>query len=276
MRRYKNIIWLVFLLGDSTDIYSQKSISNSVASIFNSSENIAGKPQYLSSPYTTAGDKLYMVGFQDGSFPDLGWHVKGEMGGIWSHPIKLVDGFEARVTINDSTVSLDKADAFVNYPFGNKHIYHSLPNGVSLERFQFVPDGKKAVHIGYAFKNKTDKRIRISLEMKVISNLRPVWLGERTGMVDGKDNSVFNAKNNYWTAKDNLNPWYVVFGSTIAGNPLNTNEIKPGKPNVSVTITEYGFEISPGAVFYFPFVIAGSSVSEEEAVRAFKEVSENV
>ena len=36
-----------------------------------------------------------MVGHQDGSFPELGWHIAGEMGGIWDHPIKLMDGFDA-------------------------------------------------------------------------------------------------------------------------------------------------------------------------------------
>ena len=48
----------------------------------------------LRSPYATAGDRLYSIGLQDGSFaPSLGWHVRGEMGGVWMHPIKLLDGF---------------------------------------------------------------------------------------------------------------------------------------------------------------------------------------
>jgi hypothetical protein len=29
---------------------------------------------------------------EDGTFPPLGWHTKGEMGGVWMHPIKLLDG----------------------------------------------------------------------------------------------------------------------------------------------------------------------------------------
>jgi len=48
---------------------------------------IEGKTQYLMSPFVTAGDRVYMIGYQDGSFPDLGWHIDGEMGGIWDHPI---------------------------------------------------------------------------------------------------------------------------------------------------------------------------------------------
>lgn len=44
-------------------------------------------------PYLTAGDKTYIIGTQDGNFPDLGGHTPGEMGGVWNHLIKLLDGF---------------------------------------------------------------------------------------------------------------------------------------------------------------------------------------
>ena len=41
----------------------------------------------------TAGDRLYSIGDQAGNFPSVGFHVPGEMGGVWQHPIKLLDGF---------------------------------------------------------------------------------------------------------------------------------------------------------------------------------------
>ncbi len=50
--------------------------------------SLEGKPQYLNSPFATTGNRVYLVGFQDGTFPDLGWHIQGEMGGLWDHPIK--------------------------------------------------------------------------------------------------------------------------------------------------------------------------------------------
>ena len=42
--------------------------------------------------YVSAGDRAYVMGFEDGSFYAQGWHVTGEMGGVWSQPLKLVDG----------------------------------------------------------------------------------------------------------------------------------------------------------------------------------------
>ena len=45
--------------------------------------------------YVAAGDRAYVVGVQDGSQvpavslnPNgIGWHITGQMGGVWAHPI---------------------------------------------------------------------------------------------------------------------------------------------------------------------------------------------
>ena len=50
-----------------------------------------------SKPYVTAGTRTYLIGTQDGNFPDMGEHLPGEMGGGWLHPIKLIDGFRMQL-----------------------------------------------------------------------------------------------------------------------------------------------------------------------------------
>ena len=42
--------------------------------------------------YAATGERARIIGFEDGRFYANGWHIAGEMGGIWSEPIKLVDG----------------------------------------------------------------------------------------------------------------------------------------------------------------------------------------
>lgn len=56
-------------------------------------EGISNQAGQEKNPYLTAGDKTYIIGTQDGNFPDLGGHTPGEMGGVWNHLIKLLDGF---------------------------------------------------------------------------------------------------------------------------------------------------------------------------------------
>src|SRR3954464_4805483 len=38
-----------------------------------------------------AGQRSYAVGFEDGRFYANGWHTTGEMGGVWTSPLKLLD-----------------------------------------------------------------------------------------------------------------------------------------------------------------------------------------
>src|SRR6266508_4360821 len=100
--------------------------------------------QNKTQPYVTAGDRTYLIGTQDGNFPDLGQHVPGEMGGLWLHPIKLIDGFWAEVTdlATSQDSALSKSTEFVNYPYGNRFRYGAVLDSLEIERFQFSPDGQ--------------------------------------------------------------------------------------------------------------------------------------
>src|SRR5215218_6590834 len=42
--------------------------------------------------YIASGDRAYAEGLEDGRFYANGWHITGEMGGVWTPPLKLVDG----------------------------------------------------------------------------------------------------------------------------------------------------------------------------------------
>ncbi|HEU4423908.1 MAG TPA: hypothetical protein VFR67_15360, partial [Pilimelia sp.] len=42
--------------------------------------------------FVVTGDRFYEVGAANASYPATGWHIRGEMGGFWTPPIKLLDG----------------------------------------------------------------------------------------------------------------------------------------------------------------------------------------
>ena len=106
---------------------------------------ISNHGQNKGEPYVTAGDRAYLIGTQDGNFPDMGDHVPGEMGGVWLHPIKLIDGFWAKVTdqATKHEVALSASTEFVNYPYGNRLRYGPVLDSLEIERFQFSPDGQQ-------------------------------------------------------------------------------------------------------------------------------------
>ena len=256
---------LLFLLLISGSLFAQRNVSDYIRS----SESIQGQAAYLSTPFVTAGDKLYLVGHQDGTFPPLGWHVKDEMGGIWAHPIKLVDGFEASYVDGEKVVQLDKASSLINYPFANQHEYAG--SEIQISRFQFVPDGKKAVYVEYLFTNKTSVKKSIKFSINTRSNLRPVWIGERTGMLDSKDYARF--KDGKTVIKDSANTWFAVVGSNLPAKSEALPRL-PEKPNVAISKSTYSMEIPANGSISFPFVVAGSIVSESEALATFSEVLE--
>jgi len=242
------------------------------------SESITGKSSYLNSPFLTAGDRVYMVGHQNGTFPDLGWHVAGEMGGIWDHPIKLMDGFTASITVDNQSVCLKKADTFVNYPYANKHIFTSGLKDITAERFQFVPDGKEAVVIEYSFTNTSSENKLLTFDFNAYTDLRPVWLGEKTNMVDAGDFASWDENSKSWIAKDSLNEWFVTFGSEIEAQKHQQDQTscdyKPQGKGCQASLI-YEISLEPNASKSISIVIAGSYKSESSAKETFAYVKQN-
>lgn len=239
---------------------------------------LEGTAQYRATPYVTAGDRLYLVGHQDGSFPDLGWHVKGEMGGIWDHPIKLMDGFAESLSFNDSIFCLPEATSFTNYPYANLLRYPEQL-GISIERFHFVPDGMEGMVVEYAFSNTTEETQSFTFTFTGMVDLRPVWLGERTNMNDAKDSLWAWEEHQAIMAKDLGNEWYVLFGSLVP-------PVEYPLENLSCTFERLGLGASgslsydiildAGESMYVPITIAGSYSSRTEALNTFQEIRDNM
>ena len=232
-------------------------------------DSLIGRTEYLATPFVTAGDRVYMIGAQNGQFPDLGWHVQGEMGGIWDHPIKLLDGFTAVIRLGDKNFCLDQAETFINYPFANKHLFSFPDSELRVERFQFVPDGQEALLVEYTIYNDGSETRKLNLEWTAYTDLRPTWLGDSTGMVDAVDFTQWDADRRAWVAKDSLNGWYVMTGSTTEsishGPPSAACRYEPvGKGTRASTV--FALEVPPHGSVVLPITIAGSYQSLE-AVR---------
>ncbi|MGK7370688.1 MAG: hypothetical protein ACNS64_10780 [Candidatus Halalkalibacterium sp. M3_1C_030] len=193
-----------------------KTPRNTISSLLESTASKEGKQEYLDSPFVTAGDKLYMVGHQDGSFPDLGWHVEGEMGGIWDHPIKLMDGFAISVQEEgiDDIICLDNASSFKNYPTGNMHLF-SYSDEVSIIRTQFVPDATEGIIIELNVHNNSETIRTMDIEFTGMIDLMPVWLSDSLDIRDGIDRANWDESRQLYTATDSLYSWHVIFGSNL-------------------------------------------------------------
>ena len=175
---------------------------------------LTGTEEYLSSSFVAAGDRVYIVGFQDGSFPDQGWHVPGEMGGIWDHPIKLMDGYLLHIE-NDDSINWCTTDArsFTNYPFGNVHEFVREKRNLEVKRFQFVPDQMEGVIISYEISNTASIEQRLNLTFTGMSDLSPVWLWDSLKITDGQDKVIWNESQQLLEFSDQKNDWHALIGA---------------------------------------------------------------
>ena len=172
-------------------------------------ETLQGNTNYLHSKQMTPGNHAYCVGFQDGTFPDMGWHIKGEMGGLWAHPIKLLDGFSAAMVHKGDTIYLDSAATYSTTALGS--IFNYNIQGKTITRTQFIPDPTKGMVVEYDMSDFP----KAQLLFYPSADLRPTWLGERTNMVDSTD--IITLENNQWTATDSKNGWQVRISASSKG-----------------------------------------------------------
>ena len=229
--------------------------------------------------YVAAGDRAYLIGTQDGNFPDMGEHLPGEMGGLWLHPIKLIDGFWAAVTdvVSNKQIALSKAAEFVNYPYGNRFKYGPVLDSLEIERFQFSPDGQPGVIVQYSFKNATDRKRLLSFQFSVKTDLRPVWFSEHLGIIDARDTVAWSSANDLFVAHDTGNPWFCVWGATPSAGAQPTAHPTPiiTKGAGVTAASSYSVVVGAHGTSTLTFVIAGSTTSRAAAVRAYSYLAEH-
>jgi glycogen debranching enzyme len=224
-------------------------------------------------PYVTAGDRAYLIGTQDGHFPDLGGHVPGEMGGLWLHPIKLVDGFWVTLTDipNNQEVALSESAEFINYPHGNRFRYDPVLDGIKVERFQFSPDGQPGVIVEYRLKNASARRRQLRLQLSVKTDLSPVWFSDRLGIEDAPDTVAWDAAARRFVARDIGHPWFAVWGATSTTDaqhvpkPARISTRGPG----STAASSYSLTLEPHAGASLTLVFTGSTMTRKAAENAF-------
>lgn len=266
---------LFFLFPQAQGQSSEKNYSKPIMA------GISNKGQNKNQPYITAGDRTYIIGTQDGDFPDMGGHVPGEMGGLWLHPIKLMDGFWIKLKdINTEKESwLSGAIEFVNYPYGNKIKYSPVLNGLVTERFQFCPDGQQGMIIQYTIKNTGHQKRTLNLGFFAKTDISPVWFSKENGIIDHNDKVEWEPGNEVFIGSDDsARAWTVIWGATIpsSGQLIGTDEIPQKTIGNGVAATsDYLLLIDKNSSITVTFIIAGSAKDKNEAITAYKGLAKN-
>jgi hypothetical protein len=135
--------------------------------------------------YDVAGERARTIGFQDGRFYANGWHITGEMGGVWSEPLKLVDG----VWFGIDGQWVGPATEFRS---GWGYAEMDLPPaaGLRLERTDFVPDGRRAALFGLEMTNPGASARTVTVKVDAHSELMTEYPWGFTGVTPNAADNV--------------------------------------------------------------------------------------
>src|SRR5829696_3418143 len=124
-----------------------------------------------------AGTRAQVLGFEDGRFYANGWHITGEMGGIVTPPLKLLDSLY--FAVNDQWVA--PAEEFTS---GAGYVRYDLDpiDGIGLERTDFAPDGRRGALIGLKLTNPKKNARLVNVKVDAHSELMTQYPWGFTGV----------------------------------------------------------------------------------------------
>ena len=189
-----------------------------------------------------SGDRMYAMGDTQGLYPASGWHIRGEMAGFWTPPVKLLDGVWFRV--GDSWLGAEAATTRYIRGWGYERYTFQPVAGVRAERVDFVPDGTRAAVIGLTLRADSGGTRTVPLAMDAHSELMPAYpwgwttpnasinLADTGSFSDGA--LVFRETGTPPVPNASAHDYAAVVGSTLtpSGNQLGPNHRGPQDPAV--------------------------------------------
>jgi hypothetical protein len=190
--------------------------------------------------FVAAGPRAYDVGTEAGRYPAMGFHTRGEMGGIWSPPVKLLDG----IWFGVDGAWIGPATQFTS---GQGYVKMALPGkpGLSVERTDFVPGEARGVLVGLHFAASGAEQT-FDLTMQTHSELMSAYPWGET-KADGQpfDETTFNlpdqaaasADGNALVFTEDGTPplpgaaehhWAAAVGANVAADPAHPAQTGPG------------------------------------------------
>ena len=220
--------------------------------------------------YATLGAKSYVIGCQDGSFPDFGHLIPGEMGGVWAIPIKVLDGFWLK--IDEPRTGESKwavgAGKFTTRPHECELDYGELLSSLQVRQKQCCPQQEAGVLVVYEMENTDSVDRELVLEFVVRSEIRGVF--DFAGDRNESEDVLLRPTHGMLTFRDGTNTW---FGTVGCGEPdvVISRQAEPCERNAGKGVSaalRCRITVPANGKYTVRYGIAGSTASRKEAVES--------
>lgn len=229
--------------------------------------------------YALCGTRLYCIESLAGTFPDLGWHQEGEMGGIWSPPIKLLDGYWIGLRQHGH------APTWLTQPLnwrlaadGATFVYALPELGLHVRRRSWIVPDQPALVVDVTIELDRDAPPS-ALECGIVlrSDLHGAWLSEQIGWSDGMDAASYRPDLHAVVLTDSENAdWTVCAGAAVApvSCALGRDVWGPERTSGRGCGAALWYACAPGsgASAGLRFLITGSSRTGQPASALFAEL----
>jgi hypothetical protein len=141
--------------------------------------------------YVAAGQRAYVSGFEDGRFYAQGWHISGEMGGVWTQPLKLVDG----VWFGVDGQWLGPATRFTS-GWGYTQMRFPSVGDLRISRTDFAPDRRRGALFGLHIRNRGATRqvnVMVDVHSELLYHYPWTWTTPNAVAYNLPDSGSFDA-----------------------------------------------------------------------------------
>ena len=160
--------------------------------------------------YVAAGTGAYVIGAEDGTFPPIGWHITGQMGGVWAPPIKLLDGlwFSVGGQWLGSAAKYTTGPGFVRMSF-------PVTGGLQPTLTEFAPDGQPTALFGLTLTPVNGQATTASVDADAHSQVAAAypWTSTKPTFDSYNHQNTVSASGGIIQFGQQSRPWYAEVGA---------------------------------------------------------------
>ncbi len=200
--------------------------------------------------------------------------IKGKQQELTLESIQLLSGFTAAIKMEEEVICLENPDSFTKYPFAAKLVYQLKERGLEVNQLQYLSKEKLGITLLYSIKNVDNFSKSVQFQFHPSVDLKPSVLQETTFGSNAADQIIYDEVTGIFTAKDEMNNWFAVWGSS------NAYTLKPNNSACKAEISEFGayagfeitLELAANEERVIPVFITGSDQGEFTAIESFADL----